>query len=80
MLAGKPILQAIDEPGCVAEKTGCGVQVEAENPQKTAEAILYIAKLSREERKTMGDKGWAYAKDNLEWGTLATRFLDYMFE
>ena len=80
MLAGKPIIQAIDEPGCVAEKTGCGIQVEAENPKKVSESVLKLAGLSSEERMAMGEKGRRYAIDNLEWSTLASRFIEYMNE
>ena len=78
MLSGKPIIQAIDEPGCIAEKTGCGIQIEAENPKKVSEAILKLAGLSHEERITMGDKGKIYASENLGWDTLSRRFLKEM--
>ena len=78
MLSGKPIIQAIDEPGCIAQKVGCGLQVEAENPQKVADAIVRLAEISEEERSAMGEKGREYAKANLEWGTLARRFLEFM--
>lgn len=78
MLSGKPIVQAIDEPGSIAEKTGCGVQVEAENPKKIADAILRIVLLTKEERQMMGEKGKNYAIENLEWGILSKRFLQYL--
>lgn len=75
MLSGKPIIQAVDEPGCVAERVGCGIQVEAENPQLVADAVLKLASMPVEDRIAMGKKGNVYAKENLEWGTLATDFL-----
>ena len=74
-LAGIPIIQAIDEPGCVAEKIGCGIQVEAENPSKVAEAVLRLIDMPEEARREMGAKGRHYALENLEWGILAVRFL-----
>ena len=80
MLSGKPIVQAIDEPGSIAERTGCGVQVEAENPQKISEAILRLAMLTKAERDEIGLKGRKYALENLEWGILAKRFLQIMAE
>ena len=76
MLSGKPIIQAIDEPGCLVEKTGCGIQVEAECPRKVAEAITLLASLSLEERNRMGEKGKKYAIENLGWDILAKRFLN----
>lgn len=75
MLAAKPIVQAIDEPGSVVERLNCGIRVEAENPEKIAEAILKIASLSESERKAMGERGRDYTRMNLEWGTLAERFI-----
>lgn len=75
MLSGKPIIQAIDEPGCVAERIGCGIRVEAENSQHVAEAVINLASMPVEERISMGKKGNVYAKENLEWGNLATVFL-----
>lgn len=76
MISGKPIIQAIDEPGCMTEKIGCGCQVEAENPKMVTEAILKIASMSEEERCKMGSKGRKYADENLEWGILAKKFMD----
>ena len=75
MLAGKPIVQAIDEPGSVIEQLNCGIRVEAENPKKIADAILKIASLSDSEREAMGERGRDYTRKNLEWGVLADRFI-----
>lgn len=75
MLSGKPIVQAIDEPGSIIEQVGCGIRVEAENPQASADAILKISNMSEEEREIMGNKGNEYARRNLEWGTLAKKFI-----
>lgn len=78
MLAGKPIIQAIDEPGSVVERVGCGIQVEAENPELTAQAIEKLYFISEDEREEMGLKGRNYTVENLEWGKLAESFLKIM--
>lgn len=78
MLAGKPIIQAIDEPGSIVSKTMCGIQVEAENSQKVAEAVITLSNLTPEERIKMGLKGKEYAEKNLSWEFLSKRFLDLM--
>lgn len=75
MLAAKPIVHAVDEPGSVVERLRCGIRVEAENPQKVAEAIKTIANLSPAERAEMGERGRDYTRKNLEWGVLADRFI-----
>ena len=75
MLSTKPLIQAVDEPGCVAERVGCGIQVEAENSQKIADAILRVVNMSPEERKAMGEKGRKYATEHLPWSVLAEEFI-----
>lgn len=76
MLAGKPIVKSVDEPGSEVERLGCGIQVEAENPGLVAQAIEQLANLSPEERQAMGAKGRAYASTHLDYHTLAQQFLD----
>lgn len=78
MLAGKPIIQAIDEPGSVVERVGCGIQVEAENPKLVTQAIEKLSSISENERIEMGLKGRNYTVENLEWGKLAKSFLSIM--
>lgn len=78
MLAAKPIVRSIDEPGALVEKIGCGIQVEAENPDLLVESILKLASLKDSERLEMGLKGRDYAVKNLEWGVLAKKFLEPM--
>lgn len=76
MLASKPIVMSVDEPNSVVERVGCGIQVEAENAQQVSEAIMQIADMSPDQRKSMGGKGKEYAVRNLEYGILAQRFVD----
>lgn len=75
MLAAKPIVRSIDEPGALVEKIGCGIQVEAERPDLLVEAIKKLASMTKEERETMGKRGKDYTESNLEWGTLAEKFI-----
>ena len=75
MLSQKPIIMSVDEPNSVVQRCGCGIQVEAENADQVANAILSIASLSKEERAEMGHKGYAYAVEHLEYATLAEQFI-----
>ena len=75
MLSQKPIVMSVDEPDSVVQRCGCGIQVEAENVDQVAKAILDIASLSEEERTSMGRKGYDYAIGHLEYATLAKQFL-----
>lgn len=76
MLAAKPIVHAVDEPGSVVERLQCGIRVEAENPKLVAEAIKTIASLPEEDRRAMGKRGREYTLNNLEWGKLASDFIN----
>lgn len=76
MVAGKPIVNSVDEPGSLIERVGCGIQVEAENAEQAAKAIVQLADMTEEERAVLGAKGHDYALHNLEYKTLAQRFID----
>lgn len=75
MLSQKPIIMSIDEPDSVVQRCGCGIQVEAENADQVADAILKIAALTEAERAEMGRKGYDYAVEHLEYATLAKQFI-----
>lgn len=76
MLAGRPIVKSVDEPGSEVERVGCGIQVEAENIPQVTDAIKKIADMTAEERAEMGAKGRKYALENLEYQTLSQKFID----
>lgn len=75
MLASKPVIQAIDEPGSLIERINCGIRVEAENPPLVVDGIKKLVSMTKEERETMGKRGKDYTESNLEWGTLAEKFI-----
>ena len=66
---------SVDEPESVVERCGCGIQVEAENVEKVTRAIRQLSQMCIEERATMGRRGYDYAVANLEYSTLAARFI-----
>ena len=76
MMAGIPILFSVDEPHSLVERAGCGIQVEAENPQQVSSALSTLAQMGREARSEMGARGRAYALAHLEYHTLAQQFID----
>jgi glycosyltransferase involved in cell wall biosynthesis len=75
MLAGKPIIFAVDEPNSLVEKVGCGIQIPAENKQELIRTILFFSKLSEEQRIAMGSKGREYALKELNYKSLAKKFM-----
>ena len=76
MLCRIPIIQAVDEPGSAVERVGCGLRIEAENPELLAKSILTIVSMPKEKRLEMGKKGKDYVVSNLEWEVLATKFIE----
>ncbi len=64
MYAEKPILYSIDSKINLVDISNCGLTVEPENPQKTAEGILKFYQMSEEERKKIGRNGRKYILDN----------------
>ena len=75
MLSSKPVVYSIDEPGCLVERVGCGVRVEAENAEQLAKTIDMLANYTPEERVEMGKRGRDYALNHLKWETLAKDFI-----
>ncbi len=76
MLAGKPIIFAVDEPNSLVARVGCGIQIAAENGKELIEVIEYFSNLSLEKRIEMGMKGRQYAIKELNYTTLAKKIID----
>jgi glycosyltransferase involved in cell wall biosynthesis len=76
LLAGKPIIFAVDEPNSIVKKIGCGIQIPAENEIEIIKAITSFAELSNEELTSMGKKGREYALQELNYTTLARKYIE----
>lgn len=76
MMASKPIIQAINAGNNVVKDVGCGIDVEPENPEAIAEAILKLKSLSKEELNHMGSKGKEFVLKNHDYKVLAKKFID----
>jgi glycosyltransferase involved in cell wall biosynthesis len=76
MLAEKPIIFAVDEPNSLVEQVGCGIQIPAEDKAELVKTIKFISEMSAEERTRMGKKGREYALKELNYTSLAEKFID----
>lgn len=76
MMAGHPIVNAIEASNDPVSENNCGITVEAENPAAIAEAILKIYHLSPEERLIMGKRGHEYVLANHTYPALAIKFIE----
>jgi glycosyltransferase involved in cell wall biosynthesis len=78
MMAGKPIIQAIEAGNNLVEEAQCGVSAEPENIQDIKNAILKIKNMSSEERKLLGENGRKFVLKEHTYSVLAERFLNIM--
>lgn len=76
MMAGKPIIQAIDAGNNLVEEANCGIYAEAENVDAVAEAILNLKLLSPDARHNLGQNGKEYVIKNHTYEVLAKKFLE----
>lgn len=75
MMAGKPVVHAVDAGNDPVAESGCGFSVPPEEPRSLSEAVERLAALSPEERDRMGQLGREYVLGNHNYRHLAERFL-----
>jgi glycosyltransferase involved in cell wall biosynthesis len=76
MLAGKPIVFAVDDPHSVVEQVECGIQVGAEHVEAISDAIRKLAQMSVSQREAIGIKGREYAERELGYSSIARKILE----
>ncbi|MCD4680095.1 MAG: glycosyltransferase family 4 protein [Bacteroidales bacterium] len=76
MMSGKVVIQAIDAGNDIVGEAGCGISIEAENPEKLIESILELVSKSNEELLQIGTNGKAYVLQNHLYSKLAKDFID----
>lgn len=75
MMAGKPVIFAIDAPNDMVAEAECGVSVPPEDSGAIAQAVLKLAGMTEQERQNMGEKGKMYILSHNEYDVLAEKFL-----
>lgn len=78
MMAGKPVIQAIEAGNDIVTESNAGFTIEAENPVAIACAVKTLMNLTIEEREHLGANGRAYVIDNHDYKRLAEKFSDIM--
>jgi glycosyltransferase involved in cell wall biosynthesis len=76
MMAAKPIIHAIDAGNDLVSESECGVSIPPEDPPAIANAVLYLFKMSQEERDAVGKRGREYVTRHHDYSVLANRFLE----
>lgn len=78
MMAGKPVIHAINAGNDLVAESGCGRSVEPENPEAVADAMGFLMEMTNEQRNLMGGRGQAYVTSNHSYNVLAPRFIKAM--
>lgn len=78
MMAGKPIINAIEAGNDPVAESGCGISVPAEDSQAIANAVVKLYQMDDKQRNVMGEKGREYVLKHHDYRVLAQRFLDIM--
>jgi glycosyltransferase involved in cell wall biosynthesis len=74
MLAGKPIIHAINTKKDIVSVAKCGISIEAEKPKAIADAILKLYKMHPNERRKLGENGKKYVLEHHTYEKLAKQF------
>jgi glycosyltransferase involved in cell wall biosynthesis len=80
MMAGIPILHAVDAANDPVRDAECGISVAPEDADAVRDGILRLAALSVCQREEMGRRGRAYVLEHHDLSQLAQRFLDCLVE
>ena len=75
MMAGRPILHAVEAGNDLVADAQCGMTVAPESPRAIADGVLSLMALPQEVRAAMGQRGRQFALDRLSYPVLGQRFL-----
>ena len=75
MMAGKPIIQAIDAGNNLVKEANCGIYVEPDNSKEIANAILLLKNSEKNILSEYGENGKNYVIRNHTYDILAKQFI-----
>ncbi|MDP2170206.1 MAG: glycosyltransferase family 4 protein [Rhodocyclaceae bacterium] len=78
LAAGKPIIAALNGEGArVVTEAAAGISCLAGDSVALADAVLYLSRLSSQDRERMGYNGRQYAKSNYDLEMLTAQLVDH---
>jgi glycosyltransferase involved in cell wall biosynthesis len=76
MMAGKPIIHAVQAGNDMVAESGCGISVPPEDPKAITEAVIKMINMTAAERKDMGLRGKEYVIAHHDYRVLAKCFIE----
>jgi len=76
MMAGKPIIHAVDAGNDMVSDSSCGITVPPENPKAAADAVIKLINMTPIERTNMGLRGRDYVLAHHDYRVLAKSYLE----
>ncbi|MCY2990962.1 MAG: glycosyltransferase family 4 protein [Planctomycetota bacterium] len=78
MMAGRPVIHAIDTPGDLVAESGCGLSCAAEDPLAVAATVRELIERPTAELAAMGERGRQFVLRHHAYEGLARHFLEVM--
>lgn len=78
MMAGKPMVYAVNAPNNYAREYRCGITVKPEDVNSIKAGIEKLLSMSQEERDKLGENGRRAVLENFEYSVLAKKFLEVL--
>lgn len=75
MMAGRPVLHAVEAGNDPVGEAGCGLTVAPEDPAASAQGIRALLALGVGERKALGERGRRFVQEHFTYPVLSERFL-----
>jgi glycosyltransferase involved in cell wall biosynthesis len=76
MMAGVPVLHAVDAGNDPVAEARCGLTVPPDSPETVAAGLRQLAALGQGERAEMGRRGREFVRAHHSYAVLARRFID----
>jgi glycosyltransferase involved in cell wall biosynthesis len=78
MMAGKPVIHAIEAANDLVAEAQCGISIAPQYPRQIADAVLALMATPHDMRQRMGARGKAHIEQYHDYSILARRFIDFV--
>lgn len=78
MMAGRPVIHAIESGNNYVLESGCGISVSAEDHQAVINGIRKLLVMDSKDREKMGENGHNFLLKNFNYQVLSEKFLEHL--